>query len=293
MSKTTLADRAMLASLTINQWSARKYDRKVTDATNEAHGASSDAGRYNKRLLTKTAMSTISSIVSAARKDFHRRSVPWLDDGSRIVSVMAYEALQDDMRKHREAYEDAVRKFVEGYPAYVKQAKRELNGMFNPADYPSEDEIAARFGFEVRIMNVPAAADFRADVSDAQAAMIREQIEKATKDAIAAAVHDTYRRIGEVVGHMAEKLKGYRPAAKKIGDKGLFHHTLVENVKELVDVLPSLNIANDPRLDALTDRMRKQLCTTTVDVLRDSETTRKKVAKAAASIMADVESILG
>ena len=64
-----LISRAMLASSRISSWSARKYDRKITDETNTAHGASSDAGRYNKMLLPGDASSykALTSHIAAIR----------------------------------------------------------------------------------------------------------------------------------------------------------------------------------------------------------------------------------
>ncbi|CAM5998721.1 unnamed protein product [Sphagnum balticum] len=57
MQNNTLITRAMLASLRISSWSARKYDKRVTEETNRSHGADSDAGRYNKMLQPGDASS--------------------------------------------------------------------------------------------------------------------------------------------------------------------------------------------------------------------------------------------
>ena len=46
-----LSDRALLVQLSISQWTARKFDKKVTNDVANTHGVASSAGRYNKALL--------------------------------------------------------------------------------------------------------------------------------------------------------------------------------------------------------------------------------------------------
>ncbi len=46
-----LSDRALLVQLSISQWTARKYDKRVTQQALTMNYASSDAGRFNKSLL--------------------------------------------------------------------------------------------------------------------------------------------------------------------------------------------------------------------------------------------------
>lgn len=85
----TLSTRAMLVSLSISQWSGRRLDREITDEVNQSHNAASDAGRYNKLLLPKEALGGIVSVVSETRTDFLKRTLPWMDNGSRIMAADA------------------------------------------------------------------------------------------------------------------------------------------------------------------------------------------------------------
>jgi hypothetical protein len=62
----SLTSRAMLCSLTISMWSARKHDKDASEEIAVRHGAQSDAGRYHKILLPKAALAEIQKIVSDA-----------------------------------------------------------------------------------------------------------------------------------------------------------------------------------------------------------------------------------
>jgi hypothetical protein len=49
----SLSSRAMLCSLSISRWSARKHDPEASEEIAQRHGAQPDAGRYHKVLLPK------------------------------------------------------------------------------------------------------------------------------------------------------------------------------------------------------------------------------------------------
>jgi hypothetical protein len=69
MPEVSLASRAMLCSLSIGQWSARKHDPEASEEIAVRHGAQSNAGRYNKVLLPPQALADLSRIAGEARRD--------------------------------------------------------------------------------------------------------------------------------------------------------------------------------------------------------------------------------
>jgi hypothetical protein len=54
----SLSSRAMLCSLSISMWSARKHDPEASREIAQRHGAQPDAGRYHKVLLPKGTSKT-------------------------------------------------------------------------------------------------------------------------------------------------------------------------------------------------------------------------------------------
>ncbi len=293
MTDSVLSTRAMLAAVRISQWSARKLDRKITAETLDAHGAADDAGRFNKSLIAKDSLAAIAKASDSARAHHARVTLPWLDDGSRLLPAAGYATYTEKMRDFREAFESAVSAFVADYPSFVEQAKRDLNGMFDPADYPEPGEIARRFAFATRLYPVPSAADWRVDLGDEAAAILRADVEATTKEALALATRDAWERIADVVGRMAERLSGYKPAKEK-GEKSenVFRDSLISNVVDLVALLPVLNLTNDPKLAAVIERMDADLCEFTPTQLREDERARASTAKAAQAILDEVSAFL-
>lgn len=288
----TLATRAMIVSLRISQWSGRRLDREVTKEVNDQHGAASDAGRYNKLLLPKEALEDIERIVSETRNDFLKRTLPWMQDGSRIMAADAYLNHMSWIRSQAAKFDAAVDKFIAAYPGYVAAAAARLNGMFKAADYPEAEELRAKFAMECKVLPVPTSDDFRVAISDAQAERIRSDIEQQVGEATRAAVRNIFERIAELAERMVDRLGAYKPAAKK-GERseGVFRDSLVENVRDLIAVLPALDITGDPRLAELSGRL-KVLAEHDASVLREDEGKRRDVAAEAQSILDQIGDFL-
>jgi hypothetical protein len=287
-----LSSKAMLANLSITQWTARKLDKRVTSATNAAHGAAHNAGNYNKALIAGDALAKIITAANEARAAHYKWTLPWADSGARILPSAAYVQYTRELRELREAFEKAVAEFVANYPQFVEEAKRRLGDMYQATDYPETEEIARRFSYAVRMYQVPVANDFRAEIADSEAAAIRAEMEILNRDALAGAVKDAWERVAETVGHMAAKLGEFKPASDGNKASGIFRDSLVENVRALAKILPSLNISNDPNLDSIAARIDSELCRFSADDLRESDVNRVKVREAAASIVSQVSAFI-
>ena len=283
-----LASRAMLMSLKISQWSARRLDREITDEVNSSHGASADAGRYNKLLIDKEALADVVRVAGEARSEFLKRTLPWMDDGQRIMAADAYLAHSSWFSAQRQKFDDAVEDFLAMYPSHVNAARVKLNGMFRDEDYPTVSELRGKFKMEINVMPVPNASDFRVDMSAEQAELIRRDIEANVQKATATAVGDVYRRVAECCERMVERLNAYKPAkGKGTKSEGVFRDSLVENVRDLIKIMPSLNITGDVRLAEIADHLQ-EIARFDAKVLREDAEVRKNVAEEAQKILANV-----
>ena len=282
---TQLHETAMLVSLSVKQWTARKLDKKITDQVNREHSASQDAGRYNKLLLSKDALAEINKAESQARVEHYSRTLPW-SKGTDILSAAGYLDYQNTMREIKQRFNSAVDVFCDNWDAHVEDARQRLNGMFDASDYPTVDRIRKRFDFAVEFFPIPSAGDFRVALVDGQADQIRREIEASTAKRIEQAQQDIFERVSTVVAAMVEKLGAYDPSGDKV--TGIFRDSLVGNVRDLVALLPTLNITGDNKISDLTTRLEKELCEFDATDLRESDNLRQKTKDAAAKILADV-----
>lgn len=291
-----LSTKAVLVSLNISQWSARRHDKKITQETNDAHNATADAGRYNKLLLKKEALAPINAAVAAARTYHAVMTQPWADAGARLLPSKLVIPYQTKMRQLRQDFDKAAEQFALDYPRHIEERRRELNGMFNDDDYPGTREIRDRFAFGLEMFNVPDASDFRVAISQEYADDLRAQIEQSTQKALSNAMHDVTQRILDTVGRMAEKLRDYKPKHEENGKlvqaENVFRDSLVENVRELADLLPAFNLTDDIALEKISGRIKSELCVYDADVLRELDATREQVTASAERILQEVKDFL-
>jgi len=286
-----LQRKAVLVSLNISTWAARKLDRKVTRETNQRYHAAADAGRFNKLLIEAARLKEINGCVSRARDLYYSMTKPWADEGQRILPNALYLDFVNQLRVIKQDFEKAAEDFCREYPSFVAERKSVLNGMFNEADYPTPGMIRGKFKLEHRFSNLPAAGDFRSDDLDAETVEdIRAEIEKTTTAVEHEAMAHTKTQIVEVVGHMAKKLGEYKSEG---GDeRRFFFDSLVDNIRDLVKLLPAFNLTGDTKLDALIKRIDKELCSEDAKVLRKNDDLREGVRKSAEDILAEVERVM-
>lgn len=285
MAKVNLSDKAVLANLSFSRWGGHTYDRSVTDEVHQTRNAASDAGRYNKRLLAKGATSDINSVVGAAREYHRDHTQPWLDDGARILPAPLYLPYASRMKDFRREFEDAVAKFIKTYPDLVKDAEKRLGKMFSAADYPSVEQLKGMYSFRSAVTPFPDSDDFRVDVPAPELASMKKEMKQQMDEVYKGALNDTATRIVETVGHMAGRLKSYKPGEKGKRAENTFRDSLVENVRQLAEVLPAFNMGNDAKLAKVIAKIQKDLCANDATALREDENLRQKVATSADQIL--------
>ncbi len=108
-------ERAMLVTLNISQWTGRKKDKKVTKETNAFYGATDASGYYSKALIPKEAVKPISQVVSTARTFHYENTLPWGDNGERLLPRKNYLDYTRKMHEFSNQFEEvsAIRSQIE------------------------------------------------------------------------------------------------------------------------------------------------------------------------------------
>ena len=258
---------AMLVSLRITAWSGRLYDRQASNHVAAHHEAAAGAGRYNKCLLPKAAFAALTATVSAARKTHDEQSLPWDDQGSRLLTVANYERYTAFMDGLRERMVRERARFIEDYEDNIDQARLDLGKLFRIADYPSKEALRDRFALSYRITPVPDADHFMARLASGDTERVKRDIEQEIEERLHDAVGDLYRRLGEAVGRVCERLRE-DPDGKPL----VFRDSMISNIRDLVDVTPRLNIFGDDRLARLCAQVKDKIAGAEPDALRPSKT---------------------
>lgn len=276
--ETNLSKKAMLARLQVKKWSGSKYDRKVSAEVAANHNATAGAGRYRKNLLgkEKNPLKEVSAACDEARAVHYANTLPWGQDGSRILPKENYFTYVDEMRKLRGKFDKAVRGFLAVYPRLRDQAQSCLGTMWDAREYPTVAQLELKFSFDIAFLPFPDEKDFRVDLGEDEVEEIRASIAKSNSGAVELAMRDAYTRLHEGVSRMAERLGT---------PDGIFRDTLVSNLVELCDVLPKLNVTDDPRLTQMCNEVRAKLTAHSPETLRENKDAREKTAMDAAGIL--------
>lgn len=272
-----IQERAMLARLSISQWTGRAFDSKVSTEVERAHGAH-DAGRFNKALVSKSLLDPISKLAGEVRKHHYSISLPWSDSGERLLPAKLFMEYTAQMRSYRSKMDALVSDLVAAYPAEVQSARVRLGTMYDPGDYPDPNDIKQAFGLTFEFTPVPNAKDFRVDVSDEAADEIRSSIKQAVCIRQAEAVRACFDRIRDVVSKIHERLSD---------ERAVFKDSLITNAIDLCRVLDGLNITDDPQITELGIEIKQKLLMNP-SALRTRPDIRAQVARDAATILARI-----
>lgn len=284
----------MLSGLFISQWSGRRDDKAVAKEVAQQHGTSESVGRYRKRLIADEAFAEIRKVTNEARKYHHYHTLSWDDDGYRVLPSKAYFEYTTAMRGLHQKFDAAADVVCEhgNYMSLIERAKRELNGLFRPEDYPASSAIRSKFDFRVVIRPFPASEDFRVSIGQQDEAQIREQIESDVMKAVAGSMQEVYMRLHGTITDMVQRLAafGYDGEGKIVHP---FRDTVLTNVTDLIGVLPKLNLLDDPALNQITGEIQQAFGKLNPQDLRDDMVVRQATISEAERISAKMQAYLG
>lgn len=275
-----LSEKALLANLTISQWTARKYDQKISrqvEQDNNAH----NAGRYSKILISDEIMKDIQKISSAARIFLYENTLPWGDDGFRLLPATNYLEFMTDFKKFKSEFEIATNKLITQYPQLKEEAKKRLNGMFQEKDYPEVEKLKEKFSIDISFMPISDITDFRLNLSQGEVDKIKIKMEEEISSRITETTKSIWFRIKEAISHMIERLSE---------KDAIFRDTLITNIQDLVNILPRLNFTNDPAINAIIENMKVLIINP--DTLRKNSTIRNSKAQEAQAILDKVNQFI-
>jgi len=276
MNTKTLSERAMLVSLNISVWDRFKFDKKVSNEVAISHNTTMKAGKYNKNLLPfdPPTYKAVTALAGEARQEHYRHTLPWQDDGARILPSANWTKYTDVVRTVQCKFNTAVSDFIYEAPVLFTKALHELNGLGNAADFPTVEKLKTAFDFQVKFFPFPSADDFRVTLQPSDVQVVRDEIESNVNATLIEAMKDPFRRLHEAVKRMAVTLAN---------SDAIFRDSMVTNLESLLEVLPALNLTGDVNLFNACQDIRNSLVVNP-DTLRHSAVTRSSVAQRALDI---------
>jgi hypothetical protein len=275
---------SFIVRLSLSQWSARKMDKAATAKARTDANASAKAGvKVYKTILAADELEAVARIASAAGQEHRRRTVPWNYEGVGAITAEGYPAYKAAMAGYEKAFFKAVSDFMVVYESEREEARSYLGNMFNAADYPTSIDLGAKFAFTTAVEPMPNAAAFNPHGLDPELVKeIKQDIVENNVAALEKANAVGWSRVLESVEKLKLRLQEYNG-----GHITKFYDSWLSNISELADMVPSINVADDPDLARIGQRLLSLTAYSNAD-LKEDEDLRKACIKQAGEILGQI-----
>lgn len=254
--------KAVQVELSISFWKGEASDNSVSRKTENMVDAERGTMRVVKGLVPKYLLAPIDAAVQAARRTHMEMTLPGLTRGMGLLSLAIYEKYFEIMGERKDAFSAAVENFIAHYPDVLASAEARLGKAFNKEDFPSIEAIRGRFSFDCRLFPIPSGKDWRIEgIQEEHKAIMREECDAAVKEMYREATAELFNRFKDSIERVLNQLKG--------ADGNVRKNTLA-NFKEILEVLPKMNISNDPKLFELAKGLQEAIVNMEAEDLKNS-----------------------
>ena len=266
-----VARAAMLVDLQISLYSGLKQDKATQAEVTAAKGANSSraASVYKSLFAECQELDAITKFQARARAEHYKLTKPWNDYGARLLPTALLQKYKVEMNQAESEFNRLVDVFLDKYDTLVAAAAFQLGTLFDRDEYPTREQVARKFQFDISYASLPTAVDFRLDIESEVQRDLMRQYEKRMEQQLEAAAQDSWTRLHEALTRLSDRL-----VVEEDGKKRKFHDTMVTGALELCELLTDMNVTNDPALEKARRKLEEALSGVTPKELREEDSTR-------------------
>jgi len=278
----SLATSGVLVSVDVNVWSATKQDRVISSEVTSSKKADPNAGRFVKNLLANNVYHK--DLVNYRQTIYNwlkRRTYRWNNSQDLLPSVDMPD-FKAEYNDHEQEFNRLLDDFCMNYDSIKSNMAFAQGDMYNVEDYPSVEEVRAKFGCKLYVSEVPT-QDFRCQVANDLAHDLKQSYEKQTKEIVKNVLHQQIERITDVMESISHCC-GTQEITTKDGEvkskKRKIYDTTIEKAKSLCRSISQFDVLNNEDSAKLRDACRlldNALTGVSIDALRESDYTRERV----------------
>jgi len=274
----SLASSAVLVSVDISVWSATKQDRGISDEVTTAKNADKSAGRYVKNLLANHPKHK--AVVNYRQTIYNwlqRRTYKWNQSQNLLPSVDVPKFKQE-YHEHEIAFHGLVDSLTSDYDSIVSDMAFKQGTMFNRDDYPTKEQVHAKFSLNLYVSEVPM-NDFRCGIANDIADDLFNTYKQQAHGIIESIAQEQSERMVEVMESISHccgvdesEVNGeVRTKRRKIYD------TTIQKALEMCESFKRFNLNNDSGLEEARASLEKVLRGVKAEDIRDSDAVRHHV----------------
>jgi hypothetical protein len=267
MMEDNIFQKACLVQLSTSCWQgSRMLDPSVMEQI-----GNSEWLRGRKHLISPETLNPIRAVISRARKDMERESLPFPVIGLTLAPKEQLSRIEECLEKHRDDYWHEVAKFEDQYEDARETARRNLGELFSDADYPVN--IRSRFGFEWRyfVLDVPGKASILTpEIYEREKAKFMAMMEE-TRDLAMAALRQEF---SDHVSHIVERLTRSEDGSPKV-----FKNCMIQKIQGYLSVFDARNLFGDEHLAELVERAKAIIGGVTPESIRENVWLKNGIAE--------------
>jgi len=255
---------------------------EIAAQKNASHGAAS----VSKHLLDGPEFKALKAMTSAVRNGMVRFCFRWSDDWW-YVPMTRYAAYCEWEAAIIKQFDERLEAFLHAYVSLRGDAAFRLGDMFRAEEYPTIEELRARFAIVPLRADVPS-GDFRVTIAQDLADDLRKHYVNQTKEVIDGMVADQKAQLINVMESLAHTCGTYEKENKKgetIVVRRKLHEETLNKALEMIDTFRRFNPAGDQQLEDVRTSLEAALSGVTIDKLRESDTMRSHVEQEVTSIL--------
>jgi len=274
----SLASSAVLVSVDISVWSATKQDRGISDEVTTSKNADKHAGRYVKNLLANHPKhKAVVNYRQTVYNWLQRRTYKWNQSQNLLPSVDVPKFKQE-YHEHQIAFHALVDSLTTDYDSIVSDMAFKQGTMFNRSDYPTKEQVHAKFSLNLYVSEVPM-NDFRCGIANDIADDLFTTYKKQAQTIIESIAQEQSERMVEVMQSISHccgvdesEVNGEtRTKRRKIYD------TTIQKALEMCESFKRFNLKNDSGLEDARASLEKVLRGVKAEDIRDSDAVRHQV----------------
>lgn len=228
---------------------ASRKDASTTQEVLAKNHAADDAGYWSGAIWPKAALYPADSVAGKLRSEIDLLTGPYFVKGLRLLPSGLYMRAMEQGRRIIPQFNAAVQESAARLDEWIDLMKEKQNGMFRPDLYPSTPEqFMQMFKLELKVMPLPDQSNFLlVQLADEAINEVRQDYQRALDESLATHQQELFNRLMEPVLNMARILSRYESQEKK----PKVYESLIGNVVQVVETLPHLNLAGNPKLEEL------------------------------------------
>jgi len=271
--------KAMIVKLRMSRWGATKTDVILGQRVAKSQDAKIGTVKTIKLLMPEfnSAFHRLNNICRFARKEHNIMTFPGLSKGESILSGKMFIRYTTVLTGLQSEFYSAVNTFRDTYPEIKRMAPERMGKMYKETDFPAVNEIANYYTFDIDRIPMPTTDDWRMDdVSEEKLEEMKVDVEEQLRIVYNNCHMEVYSRMAEILGRLSDQAKSYKGGHAPGG--GL-RQALFDDLAEISNVLPLLNMEDDPVINMIASRIKTDILPVEPEDIRKNSDLRDQIAK--------------